>query len=93
MSIIAFPTRASLDLGDEICTIQKEAHLLLEMACQLDRYIDRANAATNRAVEMEAVIVRMTSAIEALKRKANPFRKSQAQLDSEWREFEREFCS
>jgi hypothetical protein len=90
-NILTFPTPISLDLNGEIRAIQNEAHVFLQMAKQLDRYEDSANPATNLAEDMEAVLARMTSAIEALKQKTKPFLKSQGQLDAEWRAFEAEF--
>jgi hypothetical protein len=92
-NIVTFPSAASLDLGNEIDAIKRETHRLNNMVRQLDRHIDRANAATDLAGEMEGVIVRMTSAIIAMKNKAKPFLKSQAQLDAEWTAFERQWLS
>jgi hypothetical protein len=94
-NIITFPTpnQASPDFSDEIGAIQNEARMLLRMADELARHRGSAHLTTNHAGEMEAVLASMNCAIAALKQMAKPFLKSQAQLDAEWRDFERQFLS
>jgi hypothetical protein len=94
-NIITFPTpnQATPDFSDEIGAIQNEARMLLRMADELARHGGSANRATDHAEEMEACLASMNCAIAALKQKAKPFLKSRAQLEAEWRDFERQFLS
>ncbi len=93
-NIVAFPASHSQpDFREEANALQKEALMLLRMADRLASYDGCANVAAGLAEDMEIILARMNSMAAGLKQKAKPFMKSQAQLDAELREFERQFLS